>query len=97
MASTVTVDAYVRHSWRNSTSRLFGARVSFKNEMSEEETVFVCTRLRLRWYCISTSEDASDCLPFFRGGLCVLRRGDGYMGDLGVGAKLRFRVFQSAS
>lgn len=50
IASTVTVDEYDRPSCRKSTSRLFGASVSLRKEISEGETVFVCMRFRLSWY-----------------------------------------------
>lgn len=50
IASTVTVDEYDRPSWRNRTSRLLGAKVSFRKEMSDGETVLVWIRLRFSWY-----------------------------------------------
>lgn len=58
MASTVTVDEYERPSCRKRTSRLFGARVSFKNEMRDGETVLVWIRFRFSWYSDRSVYDA---------------------------------------
>jgi hypothetical protein len=49
IASTVTVDEYERPSCKKRTSRLLGAKVSFKKDMSDGETVFVWIRFRLSW------------------------------------------------
>lgn len=63
-------------------------------EIKAGETVFVCMRLRFRWYSISMSTAAED---LFLGVLLGVRRGEGYVGERGVGQKLRRNIFHKAS
>lgn len=56
MASIVTVLACDLRSWRNRTSRVFGAKVSFKKAMSAADTQSVCIFLRFSRYSNGTLE-----------------------------------------